>query len=1009
WEYSLDGVTWTTGTGSSFTATGDGTKSVQVRQIDKAGNASTPGTLSFTLDTTAPDVTIKTVTADNTVNATEATSGFTVGGTTTAEANQTISVWVSGYGSTLKTANVVAGANGLNTWQVTFTDADLPKDADGNILQGPISFEASVKDIAGNYGANYGEEVTVDTVVNSPEVTSEVPAAMNLLDLPDGKFTIRGNASEAGTITVTWKNANGSVATSENVQVNADTGEWSIDFADSNIPAGAVSFSVSFTDAHQNASAEQVFQVAVSSSFTVQGLIVAGPLTGNPGGDLVVDAYDANGALVGSTGVNNDGSYSLALTKQTRVVLKVRDTQPADSDVASYMDEATGATKTLPTLLAVVNIGAGSSMTVNITPLTDVAARMAGVTDTPVAPTNAAISSSNAAVSQLFLGGSDLLSTTPQATINANGTAATPDIYGVALATLSQMEASGNHSTEAVTQAIANGISITNGTASLSPALATVIQTNLKTLVSNGKVPSELATTLTGLVEVNDVPTGIVLSANTIKENVNVGAGVVIGTLTVIDPDASGNANVLTLGGTDAASFAIVGGQLMFTGTSPNFEAKSSYSVTVTSTDANGGNPLVYSQAFTVNVNDVNDAAVISGASVGAVTEAGGVDNATAGTPTATGRLTSTDADGTVNLFTAVTAGTASTYGYGTYTMSTAGFWTYMLNNSNATVQALAAEATLSDTFTVATADGTTQVVTVTITGTNDAAVIGGTSTAALTETNAVQTATGTLTSTDVDGTAGLFAAQTNVAGSNGFGKFSVTTGGAWTYTMNSAQNQFVAGTNYTDSITVATADGTTQVVTVTITAVSEAATKAAADKAAADKAVADEVIAKNTAKVVAAKALTEALAKLDAAKTEAEKVAAQPALDAAKIAAAKATAEADAAAKAAADKAAADKAAADEVIAKNAAEVAAAKALTEAQAKLDAAKTEAEKVAAQPALDAAKIAAAKATAEADAAAKAAADKAAADKAAADEVIAKNAAEVAAAKALTEAQAKLDA
>ena len=47
---------------------------------------------------------------------------------------------------------------------------------------------------------------------------------------------------------------------------------------------------------------------------------------------------------------------------------------------------------------------------------------------------------------------------------------------------------------------------------------------------------------------------------------------------------------------------------------------------------------------------------------------------------------------------------------------------------------------TYTDSFTVATADGTTHVVTVTILGTNDAAVITGASTASLTETNAALT-----------------------------------------------------------------------------------------------------------------------------------------------------------------------------------------------------------------------------------------------------------------------------
>ena len=41
----------------------------------------------------------------------------------------------------------------------------------------------------------------------------------------------------------------------------------------------------------------------------------------------------------------------------------------------------------------------------------------------------------------------------------------------------------------------------------------------------------------------------------------------------------------------------------------------------------------------------------------------------------------------------AVSAPAASTNGYGTYALSVAGVWTYALDNSNATVQALNADA----------------------------------------------------------------------------------------------------------------------------------------------------------------------------------------------------------------------------------------------------------------------------------------------------------------------------
>ena len=54
WAYSTDsGATYTAGTGTSFTLTGDGAKSVLVRQTDVAGNISATGALAFTLDTAA--------------------------------------------------------------------------------------------------------------------------------------------------------------------------------------------------------------------------------------------------------------------------------------------------------------------------------------------------------------------------------------------------------------------------------------------------------------------------------------------------------------------------------------------------------------------------------------------------------------------------------------------------------------------------------------------------------------------------------------------------------------------------------------------------------------------------------------------------------------------------------------------------------------------------------------------------------------------------------------------
>ena len=237
-------------------------------------------------------------------------------------------------------------------------------------------------------------------------------------------------------------------------------------------------------------------------------------------------------------------------------------------------------------------------------------------------------------------------------------------------------------------------------------------------------------------------------------------------------------------------------------------------------------------QVVTITINGANDAAVISGTTSGNVTEAGGVNNATPGTPTATGDLNSTDVDNPGDSWQAVAAGAASASGFGSYALTATGVWTYTLNNSNAAVEALNAGATLTDSFTALTADGTAQVVTITINGANDAAVISGTTSGNVTEAGGVNnatpgtpTATGDLNSTDVDNPGDSW--QAVAAGSATYGSYALDATGVWTYTLNNnnaAVEALNAGATLTDSFTALTADGTAQVVTITINGANDAA-----------------------------------------------------------------------------------------------------------------------------------------------------------------------------------------
>src|SRR5207248_4028602 len=56
------------------------------------------------------------------------------------------------------------------------------------------------------------------------------------------------------------------------------------------------------------------------------------------------------------------------------------------------------------------------------------------------------------------------------------------------------------------------------------------------------------------------------------------------------------------------------------------------------------------------------------------------------------------------------------------------------------------------------------------------------------------------------------------------YGTFAINAAGAWTYTASSAHNEFAAGTTYTDTFSVASADGTLTSVTINIAGTNDAA-----------------------------------------------------------------------------------------------------------------------------------------------------------------------------------------
>src|SRR5207302_742614 len=126
-----------------------------------------------------------------------------------------------------------------------------------------------------------------------------------------------------------------------------------------------------------------------------------------------------------------------------------------------------------------------------------------------------------------------------------------------------------------------------------------------------------------------------------------------------------------------------------------------------------------------------------------------------------------------------------------------------------------AAGSTYSDTFSVASADGTLTAVTINILGTYDAAVLSA-DTRTLTETHLpadISTA-GTLTISDVDSPA-TFVAQAATAVT--YGPFAIDFPSRRSSDLSSAHNEFAAGSTYSDTFSVASADGTLTAVTINI------------------------------------------------------------------------------------------------------------------------------------------------------------------------------------------------
>ncbi|WP_342291469.1 retention module-containing protein [Aeromonas veronii] len=259
-----------------------------------------------------------------------------------------------------------------------------------------------------------------------------------------------------------------------------------------------------------------------------------------------------------------------------------------------------------------------------------------------------------------------------------------------------------------------------------------------------------------------------------------------------------------------------------------NLKAGEKLTDTITVTNADG----VTTTTVTITINGTNDKAIISGDAVGEVTEGNGnIVLSDSGTLTAVD-VDGKDADNTFRTDVAAVAHPTEGAPLGSLTITEGGVWTYNVDNSK--VEYLGEGETKVETFVVKSVDGTEHTVTITITGTNDKAIISGDAVGEVTEDLNVSSTgllsdSGQLKISDVDG-ADEVAFKTDAASitasPDALGSLSITADGTWTYNVDNSLVQYLGkGETKQETFTVQSVDGTPHTVTIIITGTNDAPT----------------------------------------------------------------------------------------------------------------------------------------------------------------------------------------
>ncbi|WP_459444461.1 putative Ig domain-containing protein [Alphaproteobacteria bacterium US3C007] len=515
-------------------------------------------------------------------------------------------------------------------------------------------------------------------------------------------------------------------------------------------------------------------------SFSVGGHIVKGPLSNA----LVGLDYDGDGIVDSSTvRTGSDGSFTISTSNSNYTIIAVTDETTIDTSSGSVLAGATlkapaGATVVTPTTTLMEEAGLTAAQVAAVLELPDgvdplsfnpyaagvdpdkaLAVEQAGqqimsaVTAFAAAAEGAGASKADAfeaaltAVADVVKDKAtkvndpnasaadkslDLTSTADLALIKDKVVAEVSTTSGVNTAAFDALADDAATAVKNVNDEIATVTDLTSDAAKNVFSTVQVLTDQVKTAAAaevNTAGSGSISFTDANVVSTaakNKAPTDITLTSSSISEGAS---SLVVGTLSTTDSDQSDGVaftyEIAEISGTDYGAFTInqSTGELSLKD-QPDYETKTSYSLTIISTDEGG---KTYSKSFSISVTDINEAPTLTVPAGGSVTE-------DASTFTITGSLSGTDPENASLTYSVVgssaTNGSFSVTGtYGTLALNAAtGAYTYSLDNAKTATNALKASDSKIESFSVQVTDGvnttTAQTLSFTIQGANDAPTV---------------------------------------------------------------------------------------------------------------------------------------------------------------------------------------------------------------------------------------------------------------------------------------------